>query len=395
MNMSMYIDDTIVDEEPNEPEQRNDGIEIEPTLKGGFVVNNPDTEINLEVNGVVVGAGNNLYQGGMKDYTNKGSERGFDRVLTSPAMQIRLDAPDLEALRRRKGIKGANDTYEIITPIHANDKCIISHAVGIDTGRNVVVKQYRDERFFKHELTINGILNPDAEHESILLADEFIENNRGMFSVSRYIDGGDLQQVLERFGKLSPLECMSIFPSICDALEYMHGKGVVHRDIKAANILVESLDENSPGIQREMFLSRIGRVSPKVIDYDIAWHRLVADPVPVGAVCGTVSYMSPQVYVGEIDPRNDIFAAGIVLYFMLTLKHPFNIKPTEHALIAYKRMKEEPVSNPSDDNPNVTKKLSEVVMTTIAKSHEERYQSARELKDAFLDAMKDYYFLMQ
>ena len=58
-------------------------------------------------------------------------------------------------------------------------------------------------------------------------------------------------------------------------------------------------------------------------------------------------------------------------------------------------MKEEPVSNPSDDNPNVTKKLSEVVMTTIAKSHEERYQSARELKDAFLDAMKDYYFLMQ
>ena len=147
---------------------------------------------------------------------------------------------------------------------------------------------------------------------------------------------------------------------LLDALEYSHNCGVVHRDIKPANIIITESNQ------------------VKVADFGIA--RIESSNLTtVGTVLGTPSYMSPEQFMGvAVDRRTDIYSAGVILYQFLAGEKPFSGSVVS---IMHKVLNQEPVP-PSAVNYSVAKGLDNVVKKAMARRPEDRYQTAKEFKEA-------------
>jgi serine/threonine protein kinase len=150
---------------------------------------------------------------------------------------------------------------------------------------------------------------------------------------------------------LTPERALEIISSVCDALHYAHGKGVIHRDVKPANIMVD----------------HEGRV--KVADFGLA-RRADVDPeargrTAVGAVLGTPDYMAPEQMRGiRVDPRADVFSVGVVLYEMLCQELPRGI------------------FNPPASRLGLDLRIDDVLSKAMQQEAERRYQNSLEMKSA-------------
>lgn len=186
-------------------------------------------------------------------------------------------------------------------------------------------------------------------HPNIVAVHEFGRVRDWHYFLMEYVDGANLRQ-MERAGRLSPREALAIIPQICDALQYAHDEGVVHRDIKPENVLVD----------------RKGRI--KIADFGLA-KMLRADPESVrltceGQVMGTPHYMAPEQveHPLEVDHRADIYSLGVVFYEMLTGELPLGRFA------------------PPSRRVQLDVRLDEVVLRTLEKDPEHRYQRATEVK---------------
>jgi len=180
------------------------------------------------------------------------------------------------------------------------------------------------------------------------------------FIVMEYIEGKTLRDVIKEEGPLLPERAAEIAADVCSALAYAHQHGIVHRDVKPANIM----------------LTKNGSV--KVTDFGIA-RAMTGDTVTqTAAVLGTAQYFSPeQAQAAPVDPRSDIYSLGVVLYEMLTRQVPFT--GASPVAIAYKHVKEDPIP-PSRLNPDVPPALEAIVMKALAKNPDNRYQSAQDMR---------------
>jgi serine/threonine-protein kinase len=180
------------------------------------------------------------------------------------------------------------------------------------------------------------------------------------FIVMEYIEGKTLRDVIKEEGPLLPERAAEIAADVCSALAYAHQHGIVHRDVKPANIM----------------LTKNGSV--KVTDFGIA-RAMTGDTVTqTAAVLGTAQYFSPeQAQAAPVDPRSDIYSLGVVLYEMLTRQVPFS--GASPVAIAYKHVREDPIP-PSRLNPDVPPALESIVMKALAKNPDNRYQSAQEMR---------------
>ncbi len=171
------------------------------------------------------------------------------------------------------------------------------------------------------------------------------------YFIMEFVDGVNLRQ-LEQAGRLSPREALQIIPQICDALQYAHDEGVVHRDIKPENVLVD----------------RKGRV--KIADFGLAkiLGREPSNQRLTGArdVMGTPHYMAPEQieHPLTVDHRADIYSLGVVFYEMLTGELPLGRFP------------------PPSSKVQVDVRLDEVVLHTLEKEPERRYQQVSDVKTA-------------
>ena len=221
-----------------------------------------------------------------------------------PADGARFKAPPLDEIRR------LFPQFEILDLLGAGGMGAVYRARQPSLDRVVALKVLPaagpgDAAFaerFQREARALARLN----HPNIVAVYEFGEAEMLRFFVMEFVDGTNLRQ-LERAGRLSPREALQIIPQICDALQYAHDQGVVHRDVKPENILVD----------------RRGRV--KIADFGLA--RIV-DPDRDGGlrltlenqVMGTPHYMAPEQVERPlaVDHRADIYSLGVVLYEMLT-----------------------------------------------------------------------------
>ena len=192
----------------------------------------------------------------------------------------------------------------------------------------------------------------------------------GVYYISmEYVEGKSLKDLIRERGRLPASAVLPIAKQLCRALEVSHEEGVIHRDIKPQNMVVQA-----DGVL-------------KVMDFGIA--RLATRPkesghTEQGMVVGTPEYMAPEQLLGdELDARADLYATGVVLYECLVGKTPITAD-TPIALIA-KVLEEEP-QTPSAVVPDVPAALSELVMWVLAKDREKRPRSAAELY-ARLDAI--------
>ena len=181
------------------------------------------------------------------------------------------------------------------------------------------------------------------------------------YIVMELIHGQTLRDMVHEDGALYPQRAMHIVSDLCDALDYSHKMGVVHRDVKPGNVMITST----------------GKV--KVMDFGIS--RVVDAPsamTTTSEVIGTASYLSPEQARGKnVDIRSDIYAAGCVLYEAITGQPPFE---GESALsVAYQHVQEDPIP-PSHLNELVSAGLDAVVLKAMAKDPDDRYQSAADME---------------
>ena len=190
------------------------------------------------------------------------------------------------------------------------------------------------------------------------------------FIVMELVSGRTLRQAIEADGTMPAAKVARIGMDVADALDCAHKNGLVHRDVKPANILLADV----PGSIR----SRV-----KVADFGIAKLEAEAgggDLTQTGAIIGTAKYLSPEQVEGRTpDARSDVYALGVVLYEMLCGKPPF-VGETELAT-ALQHVKGE-ATPPRHVVAGIPKPLEAVVLRAMAKDPDERYQSAAELRGA-------------
>ena len=227
--------------------------------------------------------------------------------------------------------------------------------------REVAVKIIRDDlsrdalaraRFF-HEAEVSSHL----KHDHILPLFEFGEVEGRLFLVTPYISGGTLAQRLQA-GRLALEEVQQLFTALVQAVEYIHRRGVIHRDLKPGNILLDYEEEDE-------------RVYVRLIDFGIAKKpgELATPPLTkAGHEIGTVAYMAPERLNGIAAPSNDIYSLGVILYQMLTGYVPGGEAPATATL---------PVP------------LEAVVRRCLAADPGDRYASATDVLRAFEQAMQE------
>ena len=182
------------------------------------------------------------------------------------------------------------------------------------------------------------------------------------YIVMEYVDGVTLRDIVQNDGPIPPRKALEYIADACQALNFSHQNGIIHRDVKPANIMI----------------THTGAV--KVMDFGIA--RALADTgnsvTQTAAVIGTAQYLSPEQARGEpVDARSDVYALGCVLYEILTGEPPF--VGDSPVAVAYQHVREDPVP-PSQKHAGVSPELDAVVLKALAKNPENRYQSAAEMR---------------
>jgi eukaryotic-like serine/threonine-protein kinase len=242
---------------------------------------------------------------------------------------------------------------------------------GLDTrlGRDVAVKVLRadlarDPQFqmrFRREAQNAASLNHPAIVSVYDTGEVQSEFGPLPYIVMEFVDGQTLREIVKTTGPMSQRQVIEVMADVCAALDFSHRHNIIHRDVKPANIMI-----NTGG-------------AVKVMDFGIA--RALGEGQNVtqtAAVIGTAQYLSPEQARGEaVDARSDVYAAGCVLFELLTGEPPFT--GDTPVAVAYQHVREEP-RRPSEVNPSIPSALDAVVLKALSKNPLNRYQSAAEMR---------------
>ena len=259
--------------------------------------------------------------------------------------------------------------YDVKEILGAGGMGVVYRAFDRELQEPVAIKTLKPEAMatgaaldrFKQEIR----LARKIAHRNVVRTYDLGEQNGMYYLTMEYVEGTSLKQLIVSRGKLPVEVTLTVGKQLCRALEVAHAEGVIHRDIKPQNIVVEP----------NGFL--------KVMDFGIA--RLANPPqgkglTEAGTAIGTPDYMSPEQLSGlELDPRSDLYAAGVVLFECLTGRLPFEAETT-WALVA-KHLEEEP-PDPRLTTPDVPGALAVVILKAMAKDPRKRFESASQMHDA-------------
>ncbi|MEQ0561325.1 Stk1 family PASTA domain-containing Ser/Thr kinase [Amycolatopsis sp. NEAU-NG30] len=263
-----------------------------------------------------------------------------------------------------------SNRYELGETLGYGGMSEVHHGHDVRLGREVAIKILRadlarDPQFqerFRREAQNAAALN----HPAIVAVYDTGEANTEFgplpYIVMEYVEGRTLRDIVKTEGPMSQKRAMEVMADVCAALDFSHRHGIVHRDVKPANVMI----------------TKNGAV--KVMDFGIAraMHDGQASMTQTAAVIGTAQYLSPEQARGEsVDARSDVYAAGCVLYELITGEPPFT--GDSPVAVAYQHVREDP-NPPSSVNPAVAPELDAVVLKALAKGPANRYQSAAEMR---------------
>jgi len=252
--------------------------------------------------------------------------------------------------------------FEIRETLGAGGMGVVYKAYDTKLNRFVAIKALARHIAHNPEFRKRFLIEAQAiaalNHPNIATIFETREEGDDAYIVMEFIEGEELSKKTSK-GKLGIPESLDYAIQIAEGLREAHSKGIVHRDIKSANIMVT------------------GSNLVKIMDFGLAKLAGQSMMTQVGTTIGTINYMSPeQTRGGEIDQRTDLWALGVVFYEMLTGKLPF--KADYEQGIIYSILNEEPKSV-SEIVRDIPKEIDEVIKNLLSKLPENRYQTADEL----------------
>ncbi len=239
---------------------------------------------------------------------------------------------------------------------------MLEREVALKMLRPELVRQpYLVERFRSEAVTLAKL-----NHPNIAILHSFFRQGDDYFMVMEYVPGETLDEIIRKRGAMSCEMGVSLLCQVLEGIDHAHRLGIIHRDIKPAN----------------MMLTDTGLL--KVMDFGIARVLGSARLTRQGSVIGTFEYMSPeQIQGGEGDASSDIYSLGILLYEMLTGRVPFS-STSEYEMM--RSQIEEAPPPPTDFAPHIPVSVERVIMRTLAKKPEARFQTASEFRAHLLEA---------
>jgi serine/threonine protein kinase/tetratricopeptide (TPR) repeat protein len=253
--------------------------------------------------------------------------------------------------------------YEILQLLGQGGMGSVYKALDREVDKLVALKVIRPDladqsevvRRFKHEL----ILARQVTHKNVIRIFDLGEAEGTKFISMEYIDGQDLKSIQAERGKLPPEEAAGIIEQVCRGLDAAHAEGVIHRDLKPQNIMVD----------------KQGRVA--VMDFGIARSIEMTGLTLTGALIGTPRYMSPEQARGEeIDSRSDLFSLGLIFYELLTGKSPYEAATSFGSLL---KRTQEHARPPIELDPAIPKFMNDIVVRCLEIDPHRRYASAHEI----------------
>lgn len=256
--------------------------------------------------------------------------------------------------------------YELLSKIGQGAMGAVYLARHMTNNRQVALKVLphelaRDEEFlerFRREARAALKIS----HPNIVSAYDIGVADGFHYIAMEYVDGKDLESLLEKKGRFAEAELLKICLEVCAALEAAHDKGIVHRDIKPSNILL-----TSAGVAKviDLGLSTAGQDDRRV--------------TIAGYAVGTPYYISPEQAKGtlQVDHRADFYGLGATMYHLATGEVPF---PGNNAVVIMSQHISENPPLPHERNPNVSRRLSLLIQRMMSKDPDRRYQNARELR---------------
>jgi serine/threonine protein kinase len=253
--------------------------------------------------------------------------------------------------------------YQIIEELGKGGMGRIYRALDKEVNATVALKLIKPEiasdqkaiERFRNELKVTR----DIAHKNVCRMYDLGREGKSYFITMEYVSGEDLKSLIRRAGIISIGKAISIINQVCEGLSEAHKLGVVHRDLKPHNIMID----------------REGNA--KVMDFGIASILGVEGITVSGMMMGSPAYMSPEQAEGkEVDQRADLYSVGVILYEMVTGRVPFE---GDTVLSVAMKHKGEAPKDPREYNAQIPDELSKVVLKCLEKNRKNRYQGAEEL----------------
>jgi class 3 adenylate cyclase/cell division protein FtsN len=276
-----------------------------------------------------------------------------------------------EVRERQAGPSSIPSRYEVLSQVGAGGTGVVYKARDLETDEIVALKILKPEIAndpavqdnFKRELCLARKIT----HKNVCRIHDFSRSNGTAYASMELIEGESLLSRLNRVGALPVSEAFEIARQICAGLQEAHAQGIVHRDLKLANIM----------------LDRSGTV--KIMDFGVA--RLIQSNGPMtGTIVGTPAYMAPeQAELKPVSPCTDIYALGLVLYEMITGSPAF--QGDTPVAVALKQIREYP-KRPREIVPKLSHPVEAAILKCLQKDPAKRFQSVSELDVALERAAK-------
>jgi len=258
--------------------------------------------------------------------------------------------------------------FELISELGKGAMGSVYRARQVSMDRIVAVKilskEMAENEEFVHRFLREARAAAKLSHRNIVNGIEVGEENGVYFFAMEFVEGPDLDLILEKKNKLGIKLALKIGTQIAQALAHAHNHKIVHRDVKPANILLAR--------------DRIAKLADLGLAKSL--EEGATQVTMEGMTLGTPLYMAPEQASGEkVDGRSDIYSLGATLYHLLTGQPPFD--GTSAMEIMTKHL-EEPLSPPSKINPDISKEIDQVIMCMLSKSPKDRYQTGFAAADA-------------
>ena len=266
-------------------------------------------------------------------------------------------------MKNNKNNRILSNRYKILEHVGIGGMSYVYKALDTKTGQIVAIKVLKeelqnDEEFVK-KFQDEAKASKEIKHKNVVNNYDIVDEDNLHYIVLEYIEGETLNKYIKKKGRLTNEEVINISKQIAQGLETAHLKGIIHRDIKPQNIII---DKNNV---------------VKITDFGIA--RAITSTTKNISVIGTVHYISPEQIRNEsVDYRSDIYSLGCTMYEMITGETPFKGDDSMSIIVAHLR---DNVDKPSKINKDIYKSLEKIILKSTRILPRERYQNISDMID--------------